>query len=198
MSEQDGDVQRDDQPPPTMQTHSIVEVLGRWAYTEVVKGEGTLAAHYDNRDGVEELRKQRQDGAPYDALTNAEKHLLAFLCAVVRPVPFTLYASAIRRFELIQLTKDQLSALLVMPQVDAALNGKFVRFEDFAISPAPKSPKDCRNVKQPAGEYTKPVDALTVGGSPQSGVLIDGYHRAMAFMRWASQDATIAAYVPHS
>jgi hypothetical protein len=71
-----------------------------------------------------------------------------------------------------------------MPQVDAALNGNFVPFGAFAISAPPESPKDCRNVKEPTGGYTSPADGLTVGVHQQAPVLIDGYHRAVAFMRW--------------
>jgi hypothetical protein len=180
-----------------METRPIVEVLGRWAYSEIV--EGTLAADYDDLEGVEELRNQHRSAVPYEALRDAEKNLLAFLCAVVRPFPFAFYASAIRRFKVIQLTKDQLSQLLVMPQVDAdELKGRFVSFGGFFVSTPPNSLKDCRNVIKPSGGYTLPADALTVGLHQQNHVLIDGYHRAVAYMRWAPADATIAAYVPHS
>ena len=68
-------------------------------------------------------------------------------------------------------------------------------FEEF-LSTTADSPRDARNVLPPAEGYRAPSDALTVGAFFDSPILLDGYHRAVSFWRFADPDAVIDAYLP--
>jgi hypothetical protein len=54
-------------------------------------------------------------------------------------------------------------------------------------------PKDARNV---TGDYRPAAEAISIGRFGQHLVLLDGYHRAASFWKFASADASITAYRP--
>jgi hypothetical protein len=176
---------------PQMAVVGISEVLGRWAYSEIVGG--SLKHGYDGREGIDDLRSRWTGGCAYNDLSAAEKCQLGLLCVLAHPTPFVRYLAEIRRFKKVELTKDDLSRVQVMPELDDdMLQGKFMRLAYFMMTYT-TNPMDCRNERLPARGYITPSDLLTIG---VQNVMVDGYRRAISFMRWAPVNATIHAYVP--
>ena len=59
-------------------------------------------------------------------------------------------------------------------------------------------PGDARNISPKPGGYHAPADPLTVGPFSNKLVLLDGYHRAALFWKFAPEGSSISAYIPES
>lgn len=168
---------------------SLMEVQARWAYSEVVDGEkascygGTL---------FDELRTKREANTPFEQLTDDEQYALALGCAQVRAAMMVNFAVGIDPLCLVPLTREQLAGLDV-PTMVSGLNP--MPFGNY-VTTTGESPTDARNVQPPANGYGAHHEALTVGRYFNTLVLLDGYHRAVSFWKYAPADATISAYVP--
>lgn len=178
-----------------MTEFSSAEVLARWAYSEI--NDGTLAGGYDRMDGVNALRERHRSGISIEELSDGERYCLAYMCICARPVPWFYYMSPIRSFRVCLVGKAELAEFFVMPQVAyEELKGQKEPFKVFVGRPRPPSPKDCRNVEQPTNGYRDPETPLVLGVCGGEPILIDGYHRAVMFWKWALEDQKIAVFVP--
>ncbi len=169
-------------------------VFARWAYSEIT--EGALKDGYDGVPGIEELRRKRGERVPLKSLSSEDHFALAEACVTARPMLLGP-AAGLDGFEKRTITKVQLAAALVAPTVAwVELQGQFAPFEIFMNLPPPASQKDARNVKENPNGYLPPEDPITFGRLGGSLVLLDGYHRAAAFWKFAPASATLEAFVP--
>jgi hypothetical protein len=174
-------------PIPTI---SLLQVQAKWAYSEI--DDGTLSHNYDNGPNVEELRAKHRSGVPFNKLTPDEQYNLAFLCVAHRP-NLMIFMTGVDGLVEGRLDRTHIGALLV-PEMVSGTPG-FMSFEGFMNTTA-ESPKDARNVLPPAQGYQVCSDPLTVGHYFGRPTLLDGYHRAASFWKFAPGDAVIRAYLP--
>jgi hypothetical protein len=104
-----------------------------------------------------------------------------------------IFMTGVDRLAEMPLNRTQIAKFLVPQMVSGS--GDLMLFESFVNTTA-SSPKDARNVLPPSNGYQAPSDPLTVGVLFGSPVLLDGYHRAVLFWRFANQDALINSYLP--
>jgi hypothetical protein len=179
---------------------SLLEVQARWGYSEII--DSNFTTDYDNqlfmpicqqlKLHLDALRIKRRSRLPFEGLSAEDRYWLAFMCWPVRPNLMVLMAG-IDRFCEVELAKARLAKLLVPPMVSNIL--RFMPFDEYVVTPC-SSPKDARNVTATPGSYEHPPDAVTVGRFHDSQVLLDGYHRAAAFWKFAPSDASIRSYLP--
>src|SRR5262249_21494521 len=129
---------------------------------------------------------------PIDELTPDDRYNLAFLCVMTRP-NLMVFMTGVDRFVKTLLHKSQIATFLV-PEMVSGTPG-FMSFEAFSNTTA-ESSKDARNVVPPSGGYRAPSEPLTAGAFFGRPVLLDGYHRAVSFWRFADQGSAISAYLP--
>jgi hypothetical protein len=171
---------------------ALMDVQARWGYSEIVNS--NFSALYDsqpflNKAQLEALRVKRRSGVLFKELTPQDRYWLAFLCWSLRP-NLMIFMAGINRFREVHLNKTTLRALIVPPMVSNIW--KFMPFEEYIETPC-SAPGDARNV---AGKYHPSADPLTIGRLSSDGVLLDGYHRAASFWKFAPAKASISAYVP--
>jgi hypothetical protein len=170
---------------------SVIEVQAQWAYSEIVGG--TLASNYNNVAGIVALRARRQANVPFASLSQAEVQALAMACMTVRP-NMMIFFQSVQSFHLQQLDKVAIGQLWVPPMAIGVLQcWPF----SYYVTTQHSSPQDARNVACTPATYVPPPEPITVGISPpQQHVLIDGYHRAVAFYRCGPATGSIPAYIP--
>jgi hypothetical protein len=169
---------------------SLLRAQAQWAYGEIT--DGTLAHIYDNTPNVDALRARYPSGVPFNQLTADEHYNLAFLCMMCR-TNLMIFATGVIEFVEVALNKTQVATFLV-PQMVSDHAG-MISFADF-LSTTAVSPKDARNVLAPQQGHRAQPAPLTVGHFFNSLVLLDGYHRAASFWKFAPADAMIQAYIP--
>jgi len=174
-------------------------VRARWAYSELLS--------LSQRDGyqgpgVAELKQKAREKVPFDDLEHAERRLLVEQLAAWR-APLLQALDGINWFRQERLSKDQLSALYVLPQFAHEVRGDTDALVSFGewLKAEPLRPLNqwharfaSYGVHRDSGEE----EPLTVGryrGHPQL-ILVDGYHRAVRFWSTDEPDATIAVYLP--
>jgi hypothetical protein len=118
---------------------------------------------------------------------------LAFQYFMAKPY-LMVYLTSIDTFELVNLGHDELATLLVPLIISGVL--RFFRFEDCLETPS-ANPRAARNVVCDAATYQPPTDPLTIGRFYQHLMLLDGYHRAAAFLKGGPQDGFLSAFVPN-
>jgi hypothetical protein len=170
---------------------SLIDVQARWAYSEI--SDGTQAQNYRG-DDMDALRAKHDQGILFEQLTPRDRYTLAFQSACIRTNLF-VYFIGIEFFELTQLSRFQLGRLYVPPNVWRDSKGQFVPFAEY-VNTQTDEEGDARLVTEPLGGYRPPTDPLTIGFSYGHRLLIDGYHRAVLYWRFASGDVTLAAYDP--
>jgi hypothetical protein len=171
---------------------TLMDVQARWGYSEIVNS--NFSALYDaqpflNKDQLDALRAKRQSGVPFTDLAGEDRYWLAFMCWSIR-TNLMIFMAGIDRFRDEQLSKTALAALIVPPMVSNIR--EFMRFTEYIQTPC-SEPGDARNV---TGGYRPSADPLTLGRLHNGLVLLDGYHRAAAFWRFAPESTSISAYVP--
>jgi hypothetical protein len=142
---------------------------------------------------MEALRARRSGGVSFDDLSEDDRNYLATECAQVRK-PLMKCFGASDNFRLIAVARDQLGALRVPPWWPEIV-GKRVSFAEFESIPA-RDAHDPRNVTGTKESYALPRDPVTIAHFAQQAWLLDGYHRAVAFWRYAPADASLDAYEP--
>jgi hypothetical protein len=176
------------------QAISQADLLAQWGYSEVINSYSeNCYAHVPNIDAI---RKKRESGMPCSDLTEDEREALASSCANCRPV-LMHFLAGITRFQLNPINRQYVGALLVPPSVwHPQSKGEFVRFAEWVdIPPHTDHPGDARNVVcRPI--YEPPIHALAIGRHNAEPILVDGFHRTVAFWRCASAGALLQAYVP--
>jgi hypothetical protein len=175
---------------------ALMDVQARWAYSEIV--DSNFSTLYDNlpplllnKAQLDALRAKRRSGVPFEDVAPQDRYCLAFMCCCVRP-NLMIFMAGIDHFHEGQLNKAAMGALLVPPMVSNVV--KFMPFSEYIEIPCSES-RDARNV---TGEYQASSDPLTVGRLYDTAILLDGYHRAASFWKFAPADASISAYVPTS
>ena len=170
---------------------SAKELKARWAHGEMWRDRWR---EYYSRSNPEKIRP----GAPFDELTPVEKrHLEAMLSSVRETM-----APELDRFEVYACqswTKDQLGRTWTIADVspDRRSNIPLLsylacpRFDEFAD---PRVQADRVPFDAPF-EQTEPVIVLPYGQMP---ILIEGYLRAVLFMRFPNPDAKILVWFPIS
>jgi hypothetical protein len=166
---------------------TLMDVQARWGYSETVNS--NFSALYDTQPFIDALRAKRQSGVPFKDLTAEDRYWLAFVCWSIRP-NLMIFMAGIDRFREEQLSKTALAALIVPPMVSNI--PKLMPFTEYIQTPC-SEPGDARNV---TGGYRPSADPLTLGRLHTGLVLLDGYHRAASFWRFAPENAFISAYVP--
>jgi hypothetical protein len=154
--------------------------------------------YYENVPSVDRLREYRRRAVGLNELTPEQLNALAAACVAVRPNLIEPYFRPIQSFRRTVLTRGQIGDLLVPPNVwHPQSQGRFERFAEFVlIRPLNSDPADSRNVPGNRETYNLPVDPVTVGLRGQDPILLDGYHRAVAFWRYGPADSSLQAYVP--
>jgi hypothetical protein len=174
---------------------SVFDVQARWAYSEIT--DAVSSADYDGVPDIDALRAARRAGTPFEKLSPTQRYDLARGCFFARPM-LMAYLLSVSSFVLSELTRADLEAIVIPPNVWApASQGRFVPFRYFITTPA-SDPNDSRNVVCSPESYKLPSEPLTIGYFYQHRVLIDGYHRAAAFWKCAPIHDRLPAYVPSS
>jgi hypothetical protein len=180
---------------------SLQDVLARWAYSEI--SDANLSQEYDRspfiplyRAQLNDLRSKRGSGVTFNELDHTDRYWLSFMCSCVRP-NLMIFMAGIEHFDEVDLDKTDLAKLLVPTMVHGqgftpTGEGFFLSFADY-IQTSSCEPKDARNV---TGDYRPAAEAISIGRFGQHLVLLDGYHRAASFWKFASADASITAYRP--
>jgi len=173
----------------------LLDVLARWGYSEIV--DSNFERCYDNAPDIEALRVRRRNRTQFGELSPAERYNLAFQCAGTRR-NLLVYLVSLDAFRLVALTREQIGELIVPPNIwhPDSLD-RFVSFSDFMTKTRAQDPRDSRNVVCDAGLYRPPSDPLTIARCYQHSVLLDGYHRAAAFWKYAA-GGSLCAYAPDS
>jgi hypothetical protein len=140
---------------------------------------------------VKLLRAAQAAGKPFANVAEADREYLANVWRYVRGLYFAEYTNGIQSFEEVSIVKTTLATLQV-PRVASSLPP--MPFAEFMETKS-DSPADCRNVTV-SGEYASPADPLTVGRTGGKLTLIDGYHRAALFWKFAESTRSIQAYIP--
>jgi hypothetical protein len=175
-------------------TVSLQDVQARWAYGEII--DSNFSACYDNpfcQNQLDALRTKRQSGVGFAELTAEERQCLAFMCRCVRTSLLT-FVAPVDQFREILLSKTDLATLLVPRRVSNLPVMAFALYIDTPCS----EPGDARNVFPKPDGYHAPADPLTVGRFSNKLVLLDGYHRAASFWKFAPEGSSISAYTPES
>jgi hypothetical protein len=169
---------------------TLMDVQARWGYSEIIdSNSSTYYDHQPFKDQLDALRDKRRSGVPFKDLTAEDRYWLALICWSIRP-NLMILMTGIDRFREQQLSKTALAALIVPPMVSNIL--KFMPFAEYIETPC-SAPGDARNV---TGGYRASADPLTLGRFQNSLVLLDGYHRAASFWKFALPDASVSVYVP--
>lgn len=172
-------------------SYSIQEVLARWAYSEIC--DGANCRHYDYRPNIQELRLKRGSATRFEDLSPSDHRDLAELCVLVRDNMIKLFIDRNDHFDRVTLSKSQISRFLV-PQMVSNIPG-FLSFAQYVTTHA-DHPGDARNVQRPPNGHASPTDPLTVSAFQDEPILLDGYHRAVSFWKYAPDYSAIDAYVP--
>ena len=171
---------------------SLIDVQARWGYSEIV--DSVFADQYGVGQDMEALRTKRRSGIPFEQLSPDDCRLLASRCGGVRPNLLT-YLSGIEGFDLVEIDRATLGALIVPPNVWRDSGGQFVPFS-YYISTTTEEAGDARLLVIQPTDYRRPADPITVGRSDQFRIMIDGYHRAALFWKFGPQNGTLDAYMP--
>ena len=175
-------------------TVSLQDVQARWAYGEII--DPNFSAYYDNpfcQTQLDALRNKRRSGVGFVELTAEDRQCLAFMCRCVRTSLLT-FVARVEQFRERPLSKTDLAILLVPRVVSNLPVMPFTLYIDTPCS----EPGDARNVAANPGDYQAPADPLTVGRFSNKLVLLDGYHRAASFWKFAPEGSSISAYIPGS
>jgi hypothetical protein len=170
---------------------SLFDVQAHWGWTELT---GTHSEWHGNSSNIEELRRRRKDGTSFKELSAEDRYLLAFRCAGLRMLLMT-FMIGIQEFDLIQLDRSALGRLWVPPNVWRDSLGTWRQFSRY-INTSTEEEKDARKLVIDREEYQPPHDPIIVGRSFDWPVMIDGYHRAVLFWKFAPTNGTIPAYFP--
>jgi len=162
------------------------DVYAHWGYTEI--NSDNFGPLYDGMTNVKVLRAAQKCGAAFYDIMEMDREYLAHACRYVRQA-FKKYTDGIQNFEEVEIDKTKLASIFV-PFIIARL--PIMPFAKFMDTASPE-PGDCRNVTPPDA-YTKPTDPIIVGHDLGQSVLIDGYHRAALFWKFAEPHSTIRAY----
>jgi len=168
---------------------TLQNVLARWAYSEI--GDANRSSNYDGLRGIEVLRAKRANKVSFPDLLSEDHDALGAMWTFVRGTLFK-YVYTVASFKQIKLTREQLANILVFPEASHDLKGEFATFQIFMNLPRTDM-GDCRGESLP---YDNQAEALTFGHHDGQQVLIDGYHRAVSFWKFAPEGAVIAAYDP--
>jgi len=172
---------------------SLQEVLARWAYSQI--SDANLSQDYDRvplyRAQLDDLRNKRGSGVTFNDLDLADRYWLSFMCSCVRP-NLMIFMTGIEQFDEADLDRPGLANVLVPAMVHGQREAFFLPFVDYIQTSSPDE-KDARNV---TGDYRPVADAISIGRFGQQLVLLDGYHRAVSFWRFAPIGASIPAYRP--
>ncbi len=168
----------------------LIDVQARWAYSEIID---SVAPHrYNNGHGIEELRTKRSTRVPFDRLSEEERYNLAFQGAHVRQ-PLFIYLIGTHLFEIVEINRNVLAKFLVPPIVSRIAN--CVPFKEY-IATTSEDLDDARNVPLKQQSYEAPIDPVTIGRLYEYPVLIDGFHRAALFWKFAPAGSNLFAYIP--
>jgi hypothetical protein len=174
---------------------SVLDVQARWAYSEITGA--VYSPSYDSLPDIDALRAARRARTPFEELSPTQRYSLAWGCFSARPA-LMLYLLSVSGLILSELTRADLAAIMIPPNVwHPESQGRFVPFEHFITTRA-CDPKDSRNVVCSPESYKLPNEPLTIGYFYQHRVLLDGYHRAVAFWKCAPAHGRLPAYVPAS
>jgi len=174
---------------------SLDNVLAQWGYSEVIDSQSESC--YANVPNIEAIREKRRTAVPFSRLSEPERDALATACRNCRPSLMHFFNGVIG-FQLIPVNREYVGALWIPPHAwEPQAQGRFVRFAQFeAIPPHTESPGDARNVIcRP--KYEPPADPLAVGWyQNHQPILLDGFHRAVAFWRCAPAGSLLRVYSP--
>jgi hypothetical protein len=170
---------------------SLLEVQARWAYSELNSG---IASSYYKGGDMDRLRDMRSRGLPFEALTAADYYPLAFACGCARPNLF-VYLIGCERFQLRTITRSELGEIIVPPNVWSDSAGAWVKLSEYAAGDS-LDLRDARFRESADTVYRPNSEPFTVGRSFQYPILIDGYHRAVHFWRYAPDGASTPVFLP--
>ena len=170
---------------------SLFDVQAHWGWTEI---SGTHSERYGKSWNIEELRGKRKDGTSFKELSADEKYLLAYTCAGVR-MPLMTFMTGIQVFDLVQLDRSTLGRLWVPPNVWRDSLGTWYQFSRYVRTPTEEE-KDARSVIIDPENYQPAQEPIIVGRAFDWPVMIDGYHRATLFWKFAPNNSMIPAYFP--
>lgn len=173
-------------------TITLLDVQARWAYSEITDSHFTGC--YDNFADVDLLRAKRRDGVAFSSLSWTERYHLATMCFGVR-LGLMNFFIGVERYHVRQLTKAELAQLLVPPNVWGNPRPALIPFDQYLTIPI-DAPGDARNVSENPSGYQAPTDPLSIGRYCEYPVLLDGYHRAVSFWKFAPSESVVSAYFP--
>jgi len=171
----------------------LIDIQARWGYSEIV--DSTASHNYDCGMGIDELRAKRTEGVRFEQLSGGERYKLAFYTAQVR-FPLFVFFTGTDLFNLVQIGRERLAQLYVPQAVWAEQSeGRCMPFGEYMAIPTDND-NDARNVTLKEPTYRAPIDPITVGRFYTDPVLLDGFHRAALFWKFAPAGETLLAYVP--
>ncbi|MGA8615976.1 MAG: hypothetical protein WB760_30685 [Xanthobacteraceae bacterium] len=177
---------------------SLQKMKARWVCSEIRSPR--LAEHYQIDPRVPPLRAKIETAA-FECLAASEIDALVEIFETYRGSYLSHYWADVREFVIEEWSADQLDRVYAMSEVDSSGEGRYRPFAVFAAAPRPTGPTaqiDPRVAadKTPLSTALLTPDPLVVGRYEDVHVLIDGYFRALVFMRSASPGERIAVLVP--
>jgi hypothetical protein len=169
---------------------SFRDVYARWGYSEIDSPH--RRADYDQlMEDAAASRARRAAGVAFDQLCDLEREELAIACQRVRQF-FSPSTIGTKFFEARAIDRPELASFRVHPVVSNF--SWWMTFEEYEKTSSP-APGDARNVAKPV-VYTAPADPLTVGCRDGYFELIDGFHRAVLFWRYAPPSGSLRIILP--
>jgi hypothetical protein len=180
------------------------EICARWAYSELLSVE---QGHKYRGAGIPELREKVRQGIPFEELDQGERKRLRTAWNEVRGA-LTPFLDSISAFQLVYWSKDDLADVCVIPYFmldimsDHLLN--FVQQLPFKIwiEATPVRPLHQWHARYAVdSEPSRQQGPVILGRYPADPwplVLLDGYHRAVAFWRRSDPSAKLPVYKPQS
>jgi hypothetical protein len=169
---------------------TVDEMKSRWVYSEL--GSPRWGEAYAQLRGHTPLLEKATLHVPFSSLGDEEREQLLEYAprSSRRGLMGRLGNHASYRLE--RWTKTQIRALHTTPHHGS------IPFDDFlAGGPKPgEEPTDAREAAKALGYHPDKWEAATVVGKRGDYMLLDGYTRAVAYMRAAPSSAKLAVWVP--
>jgi hypothetical protein len=142
-------------------------------------------------ENAEVLRARRAAGLSFAQLSDLDRDKLAVACQRIRQF-FAPCTVGIELFEERKLDKSELASFRVHPVVSNFPH--WMTFEEYEQTSSTAG--DPRSVMKPV-VYSAPLDPLTAGRRDGNLELIDGFHRAVSFWRYAPPSGSLRIFLPY-
>ena len=168
---------------------SYDEIQARWGYSEL------RSDRWKHRCAnlVPQLRDRAFAGVPFDQLNTEQREEARHYLYACRP-KFADVAKCHSEYECQAWSKEDVCRL----RLPKAMNPREVSLVEYANSPAADNPEDARSAAslRLGSAFVPDPEAIIVCRPSEVSYLVDGYTRAILFIRFAEPDRMILAWAP--